>query len=382
MLRIVVTACTVLTAVTPLSAGRIDPERINQIIIQGRFATQQPRFTVVFSAAPLVDSRDRLVTSVTSKQLTDLKTTPDQVVLQLHSKPVSNSGRVDYFFGTAHDADKPWNNGDEFDWKQWESHSPDIWDHVCLVPLPERNGSGPVAVISSVTIRCNSQLLYDSRKSESYPNRKRIQVSLPATTITLRRGRLNCLNLSPRIQSFRNEYYELADDPLLVLAYSDLGQTERSKYANRGRNWCSEFCSYLYRENGIDTPDPNKADVNWKVIRDHFEQTGTGSVYPAREVAKWTDQQKLDRIRPGAFVSIQTSEEGTTHSLMFTTWMKEPGKRITRYTAVSGNNRGMVWAHSPLTLPTAEKTAGLSSEELATYDERVYFAVPDATSDR
>lgn len=366
-----------LTLAITCPASAIDPERINQIIIQGRFDSPQPKFTVVFSTKPQVDERKRLLTGITARQLANLKSNADQLVLQLHSKPASNSGRIDYFFGSKQDANMPWNDGREFDWKDWEQQPADIWDNVCIIPLPTKKTTrGPVAGIASVTIRFNSQLLYDSRKTQSYPNKRPLKVGLPARMMVIQRGKLPVLNLADRIRAFRNDYYELDEHPVLKLAYSDLAQTDRRKYANRGRNWCSEFCSYLYRENKINAPDPNAADVNWKVMREHFEKAG--KVYPSREVASWTDQQKRERIKPGSFVSILTSAEGSTHSLMFTTWVNRPGAPLSQYTAVSGNNKGMVWAHSPLTLPTADKTAGMSSEQLAEYDQKVYFAVPNA----
>jgi hypothetical protein len=95
-----------------------------------------------------------------------------------------------------------------------------------------------------------------------------------------------------------------------------------------------------------------------------------------REVAGWTDAQKQSRIKPGSFVSILIGD--STHSLIFTTWVKpERGGTITKYAALSGNNKGMVWSHDPLRLPTEMDWSGLSAAKLAEYDEKVYFGVPE-----
>jgi hypothetical protein len=95
-----------------------------------------------------------------------------------------------------------------------------------------------------------------------------------------------------------------------------------------------------------------------------------------REVLGWTDEQKRERITPGSFVSILIGD--STHSLIFTTWMDpEPGEPLTRYAAISGNNKGMVWVHDPLRLPAAADFEGMTDAQLQAYDERVYFGVPN-----
>jgi hypothetical protein len=174
------------------------------------------------------------------------------------------------------------------------------------------------------------------------------------------------------MELFRDAYYELDRNPILTLAYSDLGQTDKRKYANRGTSWCSEFASYVYRQNGILTPDPNAADVHWKNMRAFFENNG--AVYPAREVAQWPDRRKIETIKPGTFVSILTGEN-STHSLIFSRWVNDGGA-ISRYVGISGNNKGMVWAHAPLELPTVDKIRSMSPAEIEDFDQKVYFAVP------
>jgi hypothetical protein len=357
--------------VAPVSAGGILPDRVNQIIIDGRFDQPQPQFFVVFSAEPLVNSAGKPMNAASSAELSALATTSDRVVLRLHGKPVSKSGRLDYFFGTLHDGDRPWNNGDEFRWQDWEQHSADVWDHVAIAAAPGTEGR--VAAIESVTIRKGGKFLYDSRATKSYPNERPIKVALRPFALTPASGRYPVLNLSNEMAIFRTQYYELGNNPILQFAYADLGQTEKRKYANRGNNWCSEFSSYVYRANGVLTPDPNRGDVHFKSMAEFFRKEG--HLYPMREVLTWSDREKIARIKPGSFVSILLGD--STHSLIFTTWVQpERGKTITQYTGVSGNNKGMVWPHEPLSLPTAQDLARKSGKELAEYDERVYFAVP------
>jgi len=94
-----------------------------------------------------------------------------------------------------------------------------------------------------------------------------------------------------------------------------------------------------------------------------------------REVMTWSDAEKMAKIKPGSFVSIQL--DGSTHSLIFTTWVRpERGGTITKYSAISGNNKGMVWPHEPLSLPASDLVDGMSAEALAKYDQEVYFGVP------
>jgi hypothetical protein len=109
-------------------------------------------------------------------------------------------------------------------------------------------------------------------------------------------------------------------------------------------------------------------------MREFFERNG--QVYSAREVAGWSDEKKIATIKPGSFVSILVGN--STHSIIFNTWVTGRGQPISTYTGVSGNNRGMVWPHSPLKLPTPEALAGKTPEQLRDFDQKVYFAVPAA----
>ena len=121
------------------------------------------------------------------------------------------------------------------------------------------------------------------------------------------------------------------------------------------------------------SPDPDRGDVHWRNLRAFFEKSGR--VYPASEVAKWTDAKKRETIRPGSFVSILIGD--STHSILFTGWVAPRDGPITQYVGISGNNKGMVWPHSPMKLPSAEQLGKLSAEQLAEFDQKVYFAVPD-----
>jgi hypothetical protein len=235
------------------------------------------------------------------------------------------------------------------------------------------SGASAQAVVSDVAILRGDKVLYDSRAKASFPNKQRIDCSLTPLDLTPKQGRHPVLNLGKRMELFRRSYYELGDNPILNFAYADLGQTEKRKYANRGNAWCSEFASFVYRSNGLMTPDPNRGDIHWRNIREFFEKNG--KVYPAREVAKWSDAKKRETIRPGSFVSLKIGE--STHSVIFTTWVQERNGPITRYTGVSGNNKAMVWPHSPMKLPSAEFIGKMTAEELAEFDQKAYFAVPE-----
>lgn len=365
-----------LTMGTRTNGAALDPNRINQLIVQGRFADEEPKLVAIFSTEPLADSRGRLSEYLTLRQLKTLHRSPTHVVLGLHSKKPTASGRCDYFFGTRYDPQMPWNDGREFAWQSWSRYPPDIWDNVAVGVLPSSSKTADeIATITNVTFRINSQLLFDSRKNQSFPNRHSVDFSLVPKPLMKKRGGVSLINLSSTMKKFRNSYYELNDNTLLLAAYSDLGQGDRVKYANRGVNWCSEFCSYLYRSHGIPSPDPNKADVNWLVMRKFFLRTGT--IYPAREVSSWSDKKKIETIPPGSFVTIPTADWKNTHSVLFTKWVSDGKNPISKFTAVSGNNAGVVCAHSPIGLPTSEFIQTIPKADLDDFDERIYFAVPN-----
>lgn len=355
-------------------AGGLIPDRINQVLIEGRFSDPAPAFLLIFSAEPLADARGRPVKDMTLDELRSFENGSDRVAIKVYGKPQTRPGRVDVFFGTAQDADRPWNDGRDFDWQDWEKHSPDVWDNLCVVPSPPAGGGrGSYAVVTDVTVRRGGKKLYDSRARETYPNKRPMNVSFKPFSAAPKGDRFPVLNLADEMARFRREHYEIGDNAVLSLAYGDLAQTDKRKYARRGNNWCSEFATSCYRRSGIATPDPDAGDVHWKNMREFFERNDR--VYPAREVAGWSDREKAERIKPGSFVSILLGE--STHSLIFTTWIAEPGRPITHYAAISGNNKGMVWSHDPMPLPSSETWSGMSAEQLEEYDRMVYFAVPD-----
>jgi hypothetical protein len=360
--------CALLSTVFTTIAGGILPDRDNQIIIEGEFSQAAPAFLLIFSAKPLRDAR-RLLNEMPSSELAVMRSTDERVIIKVHGKPAARDGRLVYAFGTKNDSDRPWNNGTEFRWQDWEKFSPDVWDNIAIVAAPE--SAGQKLWVTGVTIRKGGHLLFNSHARASYPNKRRMDASFPRFGLTPGNGRAPVLNLAAPMNRFRRDYYELGNNALLLAAYADLAQTEKRKYARRGGNWCSEFATYVYRVNHLATPDPNRGDVHWKNMREFFEKSG--KVYSAREVASWPDQRKLALIKPGSFVSILIGQE--THSIIFTTWVREPGKPITSYVGISGNNRGMVWPHAPLKLPSAENPKARTAEQLKEFDQKVYFGV-------
>jgi hypothetical protein len=357
----------VIGAIAPARGAGLLADKENKVVIAGTFAQQEPALMLIFSAQPPVDAKGQLVTSMSEAEIRGLKKTNEQVAMRVQRK-VAAGGELEFAFGTADDGSMPWNDGREFDWKDWEKYSPDIWDNLSVLAAPGERGQ---MLVNDVTIHRGGKVLFDSRARASYPNKRPVDAALKALDLAPRQGNHPVVNLGKRMQQFRREYYELGDNPILNLAYCDLAQTDKRKYANRGNNWCTEFTCYIYRQNGIMTPDPNRGDVHWKNMRAFFEQSG--QVYPAREVAKWPDEKKRGTIKPGSFVSILIGD--STHSIIFTTWVSERG-RMTRWVGVSGNNKAMVWPHAPMKLPSAEDLAGKSPQELAEFDQKVYFAVP------
>jgi hypothetical protein len=359
-------------------AGGLLADRENKVVIQGRFTQPEPEFLLIFSAKPLTDARGGLLSSLPEAQIESLRRGDQQVHIKVGGKRAVRPGQFEYSFGTAADGAMPWNDGKEFDWKDWEKHSPDLWDNLCVLTAPGSVAGSGQALISDIAIHRGGKVLFDSRAKASYPNKHRIDCSLTPLDLTPRQGRYPVLNLAKRMEQFRRVYYELGDNPILNFAYGDLAQTEKRKYANRGNAWCSEFASFVYRSNGLMTPDPNRGDIHWRNVREFFENNG--KVYPAREVANWSDAKKRETIRPGSFVSIKIGE--STHSIIFTTWLQERSGPITRYTGISGNNKAMVWAHAPMKLPSSEFIAKMTAEELAEFDQKVYFAVPESGRER
>jgi hypothetical protein len=353
-------------------AGGLLPDRVNKIRIEGRFAAREPKFLLVFSAKPWNDN-GLLVGQVSNMSLAALKTDDNFVVVKLHGKPVSDKGVVEYYFGPKEDGQQPWNDGREMKWESWSDYSADIWDHIAIVYDGPAAAKGPTCQLLNVQVLKGGKSLFDSAVRQTYPNKRRMDPSFRPFELAAKKEQRPVFNLSERMTDFRAQHYELGSNPILLTAYDDLGQTERRKYARRGNAWCSEFASHVYRQNGVMTPDPDKSDVHWKNMREFFESNG--NVYPLREVATWPDARKKSLIKPGSFVSVLIGE--STHSIIFTGWVVESNKPVSQYVGVSGNNKGMVWPHAPIALPTADDLRGKSADELRDYDQKVYIAVPE-----
>lgn len=349
--------------------GGILTNHNTEVEIEGTFATAKPEFLLIFSASPLVDAQRRPVTGLAAGEVSKPASSRDQIAIKVHGK-AAVAGRFEYDFGPGRDGAMSWNNGGAFAWRSWDTLSPDIMDHLAIVCLSAGENSGDV--IRSVAVRRNSQLLYNSRATKSDHNKRPMNAAFAPFKAAPQNGQFPVLNLAAAGARFRDAYYEVNGNPILTTAVADLGQTDKRKYVQRGNAWCSEFASWTYRQNGISTPDPNAADVHWRNLRGFFEQNG--AVYSAREVAAWSPQKKLATIKPGSCVSILIGD--STHTILFSAWIIEANGGITRYTGFSGNNKGMVWSHGAMKLPDAGTTKGKSKQELADFDQKVFFGVP------
>jgi hypothetical protein len=302
---------------------------------------------LVFSAKPLGQrgSGDPL-TEIWDHDLRDLAETASSgevVAIKVGGKKPTPPGRLDYFFGLYHDAsnddrDMPWNNGESFHWTNWARYSPDVWDNLCIALLPnedrQRRGS---ALIEHVAVRKGGTRLFDSRVTTSYSNGRPIDPRFKPRDLWpgANGRRYPLLNLADHMERFRNDYYELGNNPILTFAYSELGQRDKRKYTNQPVDaWCSEFVCFVYRSNGIPAPDPNSGDIGPTKMTEFCEESG--QIYPATEVAQWPDARKRATIKPGSFV-LKADRDGT-HSIIFTTWNVNAWGRITGYAGISGNN--------------------------------------------
>lgn len=360
----------ILSSISLVKAGALLPDYKTHVGIEGVFSEPQPAFLLIFSASPLLDAQRHPVANIAPSAALKFPARRDYVGVKVSGK-AAVAGRFDYYFGPGEDVDQPWNNGSEFKWQSWDSLPPDIWDNVSIVCLPTATGKVE-GMIQSVQIRRNGQLLFDSKAAKSYPNKKPLAVAFPPFSVAPVSGQLPVLNLGQLMKQFCDSYYEVGGNPVLSTAYSDLGQTDKTKYAKRGENWCSEFASWVFRQSGIRTPDPNAADVHFQNMHQFFERSG--AVYPASEVATWSSQKKIDTIVPGSYVSILIGD--STHTIIFNGWIGDASGEITHYAGISGNNRGMVWSHAPLPLPKPEDLKGKTKKEQADFDQKVFFGVP------
>ena len=358
-------------------AKGIIPDRVNQVIIYSNLPEQSPTFYLIFSSRPIPSSlkRSALQSLIANRDRKDI------LVLKMYDKKQTKSGRFDYFFGTKFDPNCPWNNGTDFHWQDWANYSDDIWDNIAIAYEPPTDSIKKLPVIiNHIAIRRGGQLLLDSRAKQTYPNKHKFSINLPKKNILPSKEHYILLCLGNVMTQFRNQYYELKGD-ILKTAYSDLGQTDKNKYAKRGSAWCSELASYVYRTNGLDTPDPDAIDVHWKNLREYFVKSG--HIYTIREVATWPDDKKVKLISPGSIVSILTDEErSTTHTIIFNSWIKSENEPIESYTGISGCNKGMVWAHAPLFLPPTDWADNKTEEKILNYDTKCFFGVPKQINEK
>jgi hypothetical protein len=386
------------------------PNSSHQVTICGKFSETEPAFVLIFSAKPLVGADHRPQRTIARDDLARLRASAERVAIRVYGKKATHPGQFDYCFGPGQDGDRPWNNGEDFRWQDWAQFSPDVWDCVAVCAAPGRNDAAESAcVVRDVMIKRNGQLLYDSRIKKSHARGTPIAVSFKPTSLCAKGSVYPLLNLAKPMARFLNDYYELQGNPVLSLAFGDLGQSGFRKYsgteAKDTQKWCSEFVASVYRRCGIPAPDPNGRELGSRNIRRFCWQSG--NVYAAREVASWDDAQKRRWIPPGSFVSLMNAS-GTTHSLLFMHWIEEPGKPIAAFFAVSGNLYRMVrvsktpMAPMPGDMDFAKMTSSelakhdikmtlpmpgdlqldlWSREDLAVYDSRVCFGVPDQLFD-
>lgn len=366
-----------LVATCTAQAKGLDPERNNQITICTASLLDRPSFTLLFTEKPIAETVILNKGRITRRQLAQLANSHEAVVLVVGGKEAER-GRpcYDFSFGQGPDSDQPWNNGTAFRWQGWERYSDEVWDNLAIADGPlvaERLGGRPITV-TEVVIKRGGMRLFDSRKRRSQPNEIPISVEVPNSPIVGGPEDSTVLDLSPAMERFKRLYYELDLHPVLLTAYADLGQTDNGKYLPVAASWCSEFVAYVYRASGISAPDPKRGDVNWRRLKGFYRRHGR--VYGLREVLGWSQQEREARIKPGSLVSMVTAH-GTAHTMLLTQWRH--GDAGGSFTAISGNNRGMVWHHPSIALPelfTNEKLMRMSRRELARYEERSFVAVP------
>ena len=235
-----------------------------------------------------------------------------------------------------------------------------------------RQSESDKAMFSDVSIQRGGMLLYDSRKTQSHINRWPVDSHFSTDILQTDNQSSTVLDLSRSMRLFRRDYYETKGNPILVYAYNDLAQRNRTKYSKSAIGWCSEFAAHVYRANGIEAPDPDFREINWFVLKDYIGRV-QGKIYSLREIANWTAKEKMDRIKPGSLVSIVTGA-GVSHTLLFTSWNESDG--FSSFSAISGNNQGMVWAHSMIKIPMPDVWENLSGKDFISWDARSYIAVP------
>lgn len=119
----------------------------------------------------------------------------------------------------------------------------------------------------------------------------------------------------------------------LFYASQDLGQTGSRKYVNKNVKWCSEFASYMIRQNGLPTP---KGDISTKDMKKFFSKHDRLFTRADVDANKYT-------VHPGDYVSIDSGG----HSVLFREWVggaPSPGKidPNKQFYTIEGNVENMV----------------------------------------
>jgi hypothetical protein len=312
-------------------------------------------FYIIFSSKPLVGSNGKLKENISIAELQNYERNgnEDLLVLNLRSDK-TKKGWCDIYFGGKNDPDKTYAS-------KWMKYSDEIWDNVSIAYEKDKKFN----IVDVIIIR-GGRTLFDSTKKKSYPNNNPVDFSILEQNSQKTDRGLNFLNLSLKMEKFRKDYYELKGD-FLYEAYSDLGQTNGLKFSKVDKSWCSEFPAYIYRENGFYLPNPYISGVWAGSLRSYFLKQG--KVFTFRELSIMSDADKIKNILPGSIIC----REG--HTYLFTTWVLNE-KPMNRYTAISGNNRGMVWAHTIHDLNNENFYKNKTEKEHADLDQKDFFAVP------
>ncbi|MDQ7045012.1 MAG: hypothetical protein Q9M32_03750 [Sulfurimonas sp.] len=361
---------TLVLLMATLFADKLLPEKNNQIIIYLNQKIKKPTFYMIFS------KEDIAYKNITQKQLEVLvkSKNKDLLLIKLHSKSSVKAYKYHYFFGNKQeDKNKPWNNGEEFSWKSWKQYDADIWDNVSVVYVP-KNLKEKTVYIKNIVIRRGGFSLLDTRKKESLISKNKISFKVEKNKSVISDGVYNVYHFGKMMESFKQKFYEIRS-PVLKLAIDDLGQTDKKKYVSRGKNWCSEYAAYLYNENGIIAPNPNKKDLHFKNLKVFYEKNG--KVYSFLDVIKWSDSKKVKLIKPGTLVSFCVNDCKSAHTVIFNSWTKNKSGKITKFSALSGNNRGMVYFHKKLRLDMFDKKMKHDKKYKTEFLRKSYFAVPN-----
>nr|MBL0721895.1 hypothetical protein [Sulfurovaceae bacterium] len=322
------------------------PDKNNQIIIYLNNDIKAPVFYVIFSKEKfpknIIDEKE-LIRVKNSNQ-------KDILVIKLHSKKAVKQHKYHYFFGNRQeDKDRSWNNGVDFSWKDWKKYDADIWDNIAVVYIPQNEVKYKSTYLTNIVIRRGNFTLLDTRKKTSLVLKRKISFKVQQVDDVLPENLYYIYHFGNMIRRFKEEFYE-TKSPIIKLAISDLGQTDKTKYVSRGKNWCSEYAAYLYNKNGIIAPNPNTKDLHFKNLKEFYKING--KVYSYFDVNSWSDLQKQSTIKTGTLVSFCTNNCENAHTVIFKSWLKNRENKITHFSAVSGNNQGMVYFHRKILLNT------------------------------